>query len=112
MISANELRIGNAIWDYARGKVKWVNHRVISDLASENNPLPYSPIHIAEEWLFRFGFTDVYDTEKHWLNKIQLDQIGGAFYYNGILIKYVHQLQNLYFALTGHELKIKNSVTT
>ena len=33
-----------------------------------------------------------------------------CFYKNGyFIIKYVHQLQNLYFALTGEELTIKTT---
>ena len=70
------------------------------------------PIPLTEEWLIRFGFKVV---------------IGLSFEFNGfetrkdedvwivwklssylICIKYVHQLQNLYFALTGKELTISN----
>lgn len=32
----------------------------------------------------------------------------GGVIYIGEKLKYVHQLQNLYFALTGYELEIKN----
>lgn len=120
MISANELRIGNyVLFANVEGFVCAITEEHISfegiemwhcDGYYEFQLIDKIPL--TEEWLFKFRFVDVYDTERHWLNKIQLDQIGMAFYYNGILIKYVHQLQNLYFALTGHELKIKNSVTT
>ena len=56
------------------------------------------------------GFTSDFTVE-HW-NKVKKDsiyfnrwQIRGLI--NGHKIKYVHQLQNLYFALTGKELEMK-----
>ena len=39
-----------------------------------------------------------------------MDDVGHIFYrsdYTGVNVKYVHQLQNLYFALTGEELILK-----
>lgn len=125
MIKANELRIGNAIWDDTRNKVKWVNHRVISDLASHATPLPYSPIPLTPEWLERCGL------ELRKEDKIWQIQVGNTSYleieaeepfmcgvtpetwrdicpiYIWNAIKHVHQLQNIYFALTGEELTIK-----
>jgi hypothetical protein len=49
MIKASDIRIGNIIWDDTRNKIKYVTHRVISDLASSAEPLPYSPIPITPE---------------------------------------------------------------
>ncbi len=75
----------------------------------------YEPIPLTEEWLMKFGF-DIKD-------KNRLDWVKGAFnlersneddskfcfevYSHYIPLDYVHQLQNLYFALTGEELKLK-----
>lgn len=63
------------------------------------------PIPITEEWLLKFGF------EKDNMYWIDDTNIGFTFYKNGKIewnqpkhIKYVHELQNLYFALTGKEL--------
>ncbi len=55
----------------------------------------YKPIPLTEEWLVKFEQKDldlfILEIEVNW----------------NIKIKYVHQLQNLYFALTGEELTIK-----
>jgi hypothetical protein len=51
-----------------------------------------------------------------WLGYVISQMVNGFYFqypslYSGeIKIKYVHQLQNLYFALTGEELKIKPNV--
>jgi hypothetical protein len=84
-------------------------------LASNAEPLPYSPISLTPEWLDRCGFKDegksVY-AKDHF--KIGVSDQGGAnwvFYFDRHLnlrsLHYLHQLQNLYFALTGEELAIK-----
>jgi len=78
----------------------------------------YEPIPITEEWLFKFGFVDGHKCEEYH-NFIILDpffivaykknnyhlHVYGKF---NIEIKYIHQLQNLYFALTGKELELLN----
>lgn len=75
----------------------------------------YEPIPLTEEWLLKFGF----DMK----NKNRLDWVKGAFnlersnednskfcfevYSHYIPLDYIHQFQNLYFALTGEELTLK-----
>ncbi len=76
------------------------------------------PIPITEEWLLRFGFTKISQhTDGFYLNvngckiaglkldgesvKLWLNMFGTSIV-NDII--YIHQLQNLYFALTGKEL--------
>lgn len=130
MIKATEIRIGNAIWDDTAGKVRFVTHLIISDIASSVDPLPYSPIRITAEWLLKMGFTETnsYDTKKRTFKLEgfnQLSDYGGqlitipeggfaylscGYYENEIDCPYVHNLQNLYFALTGAELTIKEAV--
>ena len=79
------------------------------------------PIPLTKEWLVKFGFDFSIDTwylkgvaiwETECCDAKGNEEIG--FFYElrdvGMMdmnIKYVHQLQNLYFALTGQELKIK-----
>lgn len=75
------------------------------------------PIHLTEEWLLKFGFKryDIYrcgideklviDGSSDAFGFFAEDEVSGFIYDRQI--KYVHQLQNLYFALTGEELKIK-----
>lgn len=66
------------------------------------------PITLTEEWLVRFGFkvdSDLKDCLVNsglWFNNKNME-----CHYRGaklLKIKYVHQLQNLYFALIGEEL--------
>ena len=107
-MKANELRIGN-----------WVNNfEVDLQLTSKDiyhldvyvgrviaNPIPITP-----EWLERFGFVSKHNN-LFILGKIELRYYRGRsdVLVRGINVsyKYIHQLQNLYFALTGEELEIK-----
>ena len=114
MIAANELRIGNYVYD-ANNELTQVNSIVDGAI---NYELDYgdcyfeniNPIPITEEWLLKLGF------EKH--NYIfRKDGFQFTFdkkiipikFYGGAIkntnIKYIHQLQNLYFALTQKELE-------
>lgn len=118
------MRIGNVIWDDRRNKVKFVNHRVISDLASSAQPLSYSPIIITPEWLERCGIEDkgVYelaDLHVYGDSIIDIAKKGDEYYlyitfaddHNNTIygnpFKYIHQLQNIYLDLIGEELTIK-----
>jgi len=81
-----------------------------------------APIPLTEEWLLKFGFInqdDEIDYSEFELNGLVINGNGSdaqePFHFmherNGLVtaveINYVHQLQNLYFALTGCELTIK-----
>lgn len=75
------------------------------------------PIPLTEEWLLKFGFKehgewfiiDNYPVSLHVSIKHDKTTFGYNEEYEIENIKHVHQLQNLYFALTGWELKIKES---
>lgn len=124
-MKANELRIGN-FYQYAGydgiiyTQVKEIKHNqfgLLGDFDGTNFEI-CKPIPLTEEWLLKFGFkyslkfndfmfkdqNDVFEIKPYkngFLNSV-------IWHYNEILqeIKYVHQLQNLYFALTGEELTI------
>lgn len=78
----------------------------------------FEPIPLTEEWLLKFGFEKM-STNEYWFGiiakgKILHISLSGnveimGLNFNSIrlgdICKYVHQLQNLYFALTGEELK-------
>ena len=72
----------------------------------------YEPIPLTEEWLIKLGFkknitTDLYPTFSYDILNVN-DGIVYVLNYGFVNhIKYVHQLQNLYFVLTGEELKLK-----
>lgn len=71
----------------------------------------YKPIPLTNEWMLRFGFEKDEDGNFETIDVlIQYWDHKNQFYYvtnHGCLckvIKYVHELQNLYYALTGEEL--------
>ncbi|MDV3630452.1 hypothetical protein [Elizabethkingia anophelis] len=74
----------------------------------------FEPIPITDEWLIKLGFEKSYSSSNctKTTNGYKLDFAGGEVLYLDSVrlkhIKYVHQLQNLYFALTGKELTIKS----
>lgn len=119
MIESKELRIGNLIYN----KNQPVKLRAKHILGLDNNAYKFAePIPLTEEWLVKFGFefTDEFDFN---LNGLSVD--GGVCHFSydmfrgwydidncdfvelPIIIQNVHQLQNLYFALTGEELELK-----
>jgi|688.fasta_scaffold1153065_1 hypothetical protein len=70
------------------------------------------PIPLREDWLLKFGFKKVAEND-FILGKYSLYYL---LYYDGYRVseitpKYVHQLQNLYFALTGKELVVSDAVS-
>ena len=126
----NELRIGNWI-----NNTHSVTPFKVSELREKMcyykyNETTYNsryeniePIPLTEEWLLKFGFEDI--TGVDYLLHISIDfkliLIPVDGFYPQInkaddsgwqsislnKINYVHELQNLYFALTGEELTIK-----
>jgi hypothetical protein len=117
-MKASELRIGNYINEVEDGliivnSIDSREHRFyVTDQNGDINGEDFiEPIPLTEEWLERFGFeySDLNGDSGLW--KIPPFQIYGK--YNQFLydyrldVNYVHQLQNLYFALTGEELTIK-----
>ena len=121
-LSINELRIGNYISPLGIGITKvegfciWDNI-IQSDNFAERELKEFQPIPLTEEWLLKFGFEkytnnefsfETKDFEISFLNG-GLKLLCGEYAENPISLnnqKYVHQLQNLYFALTGTELTL------
>jgi len=121
MLEAKDLRIGNYIMQ--DGEVKYVQSlsRSINDWDRTNGfrTQDFQPIPLTEEWLLKFGFEYHNDTphpnkvfrKLHTEGFIDLEQIKHYYYggsFTSVECRYVHQLQNLYFALTGEELTTKN----
>ena len=70
-----------------------------------------NPIPLTEEWLLKFGFYKSETFKNSFIKKgVDIYIQDTAFWYdllnNSIEIKSVHQLQNLFFALTNEELTI------
>ena len=80
-----------------------INHRI--DIYYEIDKL--KPIPLTEEWLAKLGYDLISENHYGILGHL-IWKIEGRFYCdkNGMQLKYVHQLQNLYFALTGSELTV------
>jgi hypothetical protein len=135
-MKANQLRIGNKVKSkYTNGNPnKWVVVTVTAEHIKTCNDFPkwFKPIALTEEWLFRMGFkvneieTVCYllkkqTKEEHTIYGIISDEDNFYGFYQGhssaiddwdswTILKYVntvHELQNLYFSLTGEELTIK-----
>lgn len=115
-MEARELRIGNIVGCKMSldGYVTVPNLGVEAFFTHLRNGA-YHPIPLTEEWLLKMGFIDCYKNEKE--PRISLDRYNDSIWNcylingdkkEGILrkIKYVHQLQNLYYALTNTELTI------
>ena len=106
-MKATELRIGNLAIDTTEGfagrknRTIEVSHEVIYSIACGNDY--WKPIPLTEEWLERFnwnppkGIGVAFSTNTH-----EIYFVAGNYYKT---IEYVHQLQNLYFSLTGEELQ-------
>jgi hypothetical protein len=134
-MKANELRIGN-LYDH-NGEYKTVTPDVILEVwIAERNWV--KPIALTEEWLLKFGLKreDKSPTREHsqyfskWVMDYKYsfayapfredwgfyhsytdasnDEDNNKFDFISCGIKHVHQLQNIYFALTGEELKLNN----
>jgi hypothetical protein len=106
-MKANELRIGN--WAMYSSKIQ-VNENKIRECV--DHPDRFAPIFLTEEWLERFGFEKIGgwdDYEAYILNEVEITINENVPFKNYLdkEIKHVHQLQNLYFALTGQELELK-----
>ena len=132
-MKANELRIGNYVnyeqtthlitcinIDYSISL--WVDKRGEEHLYQhQNNEI--KPIPLTEEWLIKFGFkhsnkdwyelndTNIYEGTLNICLKQKCSTLTCMSGKNELMLckpfDYVHQLQNLYFALTGEELTTK-----
>lgn len=117
-MKASELRIGNLVT--YNGKEISITPNALFEFYYIHNThanskidrRDYKPILLTEEFLLRAGFkkgTLIYKNDSFNFNGEIVFKGEDSFRYFGTnaKLKYVHQLQNLYFALTGEELTIK-----
>lgn len=114
MVDLKELRIGNYLNIDGLAAPIGAGWFCASD---RGHTLPkHEPIPLTPEWLERMGFIEnsikdyclggicvfPYHGEGEWFARIGMGE-------EGTPLRYAHQLQNLYFALTGKELEIKET---
>jgi hypothetical protein len=131
-MKANELRIGN--W-YRNGDYFITYNQITAEEILELKDNPdynyYKPIEITEQGLLRFGFLfnkeDNYyfiqnpDGGIHSIKYLEKDKFlneesGWAYFtedsdascHRLCMLNYIHELQNLYFAINKTELEVKN----
>ncbi len=131
MIKANELRIGNYLHNPVQNINFKIDARVIISIESEEkrseiyDKYSYKPIPLTEEMLLKCnflskGFTNEFENIKEYIlsNEISVDYFTGTkdfdILYKGVALNYydekeiyVHELQNVFYFLTGKELEIK-----
>lgn len=137
-MEVNELRIGNYLaahhFNFVLSKVDVIfeneircvflekqNDGTVSVMSVINE---FKPIPLNEKWLFEFGFEQKKYSEgiefikrgfrlwkgNNWdFFEFSISDKYDEEYYN-VTVKFVHQLQNLYFALAGEELVLKELV--
>jgi hypothetical protein len=134
MINAKELRIGNWVKD-ADGdfKVLGIEHDANKYWIGINkgtsvNAVAIEPIELTEDVLIKIGLKkienpdklfDIYEYDEYFfcwdgneIHAVGVETYNGDIVPDGLInfawhIKYLHQLQNLFFALTGEELNIE-----
>ena len=134
-MKANELRIGNLYNQF--GNIHQVNGHIISELEkAPQGQLWCKPIPLTEEWLLKFGFEksqEQWYTIKYFTDcNLATEQMAITYnlssnrcavfdaieetdivnilsypIYTSKKVLYVHELQNIYFALTKKELTMK-----
>jgi hypothetical protein len=134
MIKANDFRIGNYVYykhpttDLLIHKIEWLDFKEINEFPDIYNEY-HKPIQLTEEILIKCGFV-LYgygSTDDEFISSVEftgyrlnnfdicfvndtnksirfVNNINEKVYCN---IKYLHQLQNLYFALTNEEITIQ-----
>ena len=119
-MDARELRIGNHAKHFENGIVLTVGRTVAFKTPTNTIRVDVDdlePIPLTEEWLLKLGFKKkkqagrLYDYYyiKDGLYYSAIDFHNWVYKNNsleGVKIKYIHQLQNLYHALTNEELTL------
>mgnify|MGYP001614383636 CR=1 FL=1 len=112
-MKSTELRIGNIVYrnDIRKNEI----YTIFSGGELDSSGI-FTPVRLTDEWIKKLGYEKdgaemfaVYGKE----NSQNIVKCDDGYYFidneqggiNDIPMKYVHQLQNLYFALKGEELK-------
>jgi hypothetical protein len=121
MINPKELRIGNLV-QYKSQLRGWIVDVVHKEYFKSDSLDNVKGIPISEQWLNNFSFKEEENLDQEKFKKIFLNDLGYRVSINidnrftfwidlygfGIDFNYVHEFQNIYFALTKHELETKS----
>lgn len=125
MITPQELRIGNIVQGTPFSvprlgmssdgiqTIQAMGIVALEQALKRGEKSPFTGIPLTEEWLLKFGFVlnddggDMKGNDRFWsrpgfLGSLSIPNLKHST--TGLYIRHVHQLQNLYFALTGEEL--------
>ena len=115
-MEARELRIGN--WArYVKGVAFYGGDETEIGYRDLENSEMFEPIPLTEEWVIKLGLIegDFVKLEKNEAflidvstETVWIGDVTDFEYSAGVHCKYVHQLQNLYYALTSEELVIQS----
>jgi len=120
-MEATEIRIGNYYYwmDKNEQSTMQVYLSDFCDLYEGQDKIErWIPIDIDKTWLEKFGFEITYESRYRKIYEHKVEKAIGfeihetdpermldlKFYIHPIKLKYVHELQNLYYALTGNEI--------
>ena len=128
IVSVKELRIGNLVQDVGVLEKELTVYKLedgIITCGDDSFSYPYLSKHlqgipITPEWLERFGFEYIDIVLYSWANENHMcyEHKEGGFVFMPfctndedchIRVLYLHQLQNLYYSLTGHDLTINET---
>lgn len=107
-MKVEELRIGNLV--KIGGKINQLELGNFVDIYEHKTIWQYEPIELTDEWLIKLGYET--DGIEWWNGIIMLGIYKDGLSYCpteelhcrvGQEIKYVHQLQNLYYSITGSD---------
>lgn len=123
-MKANELRIGNYLdFDGMIAVVKEIDEQGVVVYIQETKEtewidlFQFTEIQLTEEWLLRLDFKKADEADSFGgylspempnLSKIRIKNNEWSGQHCSVKIEYVHQLQNLYYALTQKELFSKS----
>jgi hypothetical protein len=109
-LDSHEIRLGNSYKiELGDGtyKIGLINLEDIENLLDDEIDDFYQALEISEEWLIKVGFKPngkFGNSQEYFYNKFSIWKYDNEFAYGQLELKYAHQLENLYFALTGDEL--------
>ena len=115
-MNAKNFRLGNYYLE--NGVVEKITPSVIEQIAESEDRIWFEPIKISKENLLKLGFVK-FKSNKFWFSKhikngiklnisdigyVEIEDIDRTVIELSQICEYIHQVQNLYFALCGEEL--------